>query len=213
MKTNKTAAYISFGLAFCYIIGFVCLFTLFSPLVEGKLSKIETLSFYLSNKLSLQYWHLTIYVLFGVQLVPLILILKNQFQKTTLNNFNSIVGYIWASLVISSGFIFTIGIEKISQIQLDSDDQYVLLTSIQIVQDALGGGVELLGGIWVLCIGLLALRVKLFNRLFNFYSLLVGAIGIMTVLPLFHSLGGAFGILQIGWFIWLGSLMWRNLSN
>lgn len=152
-------------------------------------------------------------MLFGILLIPLISILKTHFKRNILNEFGSIVGFIWAAFVIASGFIFRIGIEKISQIQLDSDDQYIILTSIQIVQDAFGGGVELLGGIWVLCIGLMALRVKLFNRFFNFYSLLVGAIGIMTVLPLFHSLGGAFGILQIGWFIWLGSLMWRNLSN
>lgn len=47
MKTNKTAAYISFGLAFCYIIGFVCLFLFFGPLVEGQLSKDERLAFFL----------------------------------------------------------------------------------------------------------------------------------------------------------------------
>jgi uncharacterized Tic20 family protein len=213
MKNSSTGSYLSFGLALCYVIGFVCLFLFLGPLVEGQLSKDERLAFFLNNKLGLQFWYLIIYVLFGILLIPLISILKTHFKRNILNEFGSIVGFIWAAFVIASGFIFTIGIEKISQIQLDSSDQYVILTSIQIVQDALGGGVDLLGGIWVLCIGLMGLRSDTFHKYFNLYSLLLGAVGILNVLPFFYSLGGVFGMLQITWFIWLGSLMWRNLRN
>ena len=81
MKQSKTTSYITFGLALCYSIGFVCLLTFFSPLLENQLSKEERIAYYLSNKLSLQFWYLTIYVLFGVLLIPLVSMVKNLFSK------------------------------------------------------------------------------------------------------------------------------------
>ena len=207
MKQSKTTSYITFGLALCYSIGFVCLLTFFSPLLEDQLSKEERIAYYLSNKLSLQFWYLTIYVLFGVLLIPLVSMVKNLFSKNSLSDFTSIIGYIWAAFVIASGFIFTIGIEKISQMVVDIESIHTIFTTIQIIQDALGGGVELLGGIWVFCIGLMGLRSNVFHKYFNLFSLLLGALGILTVVPYFYSLGGVFGMLQIGWFIWLGFLL------
>jgi len=212
MRT-KTSAYISFSLACCYIIGFVCLFTFFSPLLDGQLDKNERITYYLGNKLSLQLWYLTIYVLFGVLLIPLVSMIKYLFKDNSLSNFASIMGYIWAAFVMASGFIFTIGIEKTSQLEIDNQTAHTIFTTIQIIQDALGGGVELLGGIWVFCIGLMGLKSNVFHKYFNLFSLTLGAVGILTVLPFFYSLGGVFGILQIGWFFWLGILLLRNLNN
>lgn len=209
MRT-KTSAYISFSLACCYIIGFVCLFTFFSPLIEEQLDKKEQIAYYLDNKLSLQLWYLTIYVLFGVVLIPLVSRLKHLFKKNSISDFASIIGYIWAAFVMASGFIFTVGIEKISQMKVDIESIHVIFTTIQIIQDALGGVVELLGGIWVFCIGVMALKSKYWNTYFNLFSLLLGAIGMLTVLPFFYGFVGVFGILQIIWFIWLGLFFWSK---
>ncbi|WP_397445287.1 hypothetical protein [Polaribacter sp. R77954] len=209
MRT-KRSAYISLSLACCYIIGFVCLFTFFSPLIDGKLDKKEQIAYYMSNKVSLQFWYLTIYVLFGVLLIPLVSMVKNLFKKNSLSDFASIVGYIWAAFVMASGFIFTVGIEKISQMKVDIESIHVIFTTIQIIQDALSGGVELLGGIWVFCIGVIALKSKYWNKYFNLFSLLLGSIVFITVLPYFYGFVGVFGMLQIIWFIWLGFMLCRE---
>lgn len=210
MKISSTGSYLSFGLALCYVIGFVCLFLFFGPLVEGQLSKDERFVFFLNNKLSLQFWYLIIYVLFGILLIQLISILKTHIKRNILNEFGSIVGFIWAAFVIASGFIFTVGVEKVSQLEIDNETTYAIFTTVQIIQDALGGGLELLGGIWVFCIGFMGFSSNIFHKYFNLFSLLLGAVGILTVFPFFYSLGGVFGMLQIGWFIWLGVLLWRN---
>lgn len=80
MKQSKTTSYITFGLALCYSIGFVCLLTFFSPMLEDQLSKEERIAYYLSNKLSLQFWYLTIYVFFGVLFIPLVSFFNNYFN-------------------------------------------------------------------------------------------------------------------------------------
>ena len=115
---------------------------------------------------------------------------KNLFKKYSLTDYASIIGYIWAAFVMASGFIFTVGIEKISQMKVNMESIYVIFTTIQIIQDALGGGVELLGGIWVFCIGVIALKSKYWNKYFNVFSLLLGAIGLLTVLPFFYGFVG-----------------------
>ncbi len=209
MQTYKTVSIISYALALCYVIGFVFLFTSFKPLVENELSKEELLSFYRENKMGLQIWYLIIYIVFGVLLVPFILLIKKLFKRSPLNSFSSIIGYIWAAFVIASGFIFSLGLEKIYHLQLESNSLYLLLINMLIVQDALGGGVELLGGIWVVCIGLLAMYNKTFNRIVSGFSIIVGGIGILTVFPFFYSFNGVFGVLQIAWFIWLGTLLFK----
>lgn len=207
MQTYKTASVISYTLALCYIIGFIFLFTSFRPLVENEFAKQELLAFYRENKMGLQIWYLIIYIVFGVLLVPLVLLIKKLFKRSPLNSFSSIIGYIWAAFVIASGFIFSLGLEKIYHLQLESNSLYLLLINMLMVQDALGGGVELLGGIWVVCIGLLAMYNKTLNRIVSGFSIIVGGIGILTVFPFFYGLNGVFGVLQIAWFIWLGTIL------
>lgn len=94
---------------------------------------------------------------------------------------------------------------------VDDETKYSILTTILIIQDALGGGVELLGGLWVFCIGLIGLKSTLLNKYFNLFSLVLGTIGIITTFPFFYGLVGVFGIFQIVWFVWLAILL-RRLS-
>jgi hypothetical protein len=44
-------------------------------------------------------------------------------------------------------------------------------------------------------------------------GLLVGAMGIMTILPAVNDLTGVFGLGQIVWFVWLGVLLLRSDSR
>lgn len=75
----------------------------------------------------------------------------------------AVFGYIWAAFVLASGFIFIIGIQKVNTLLLSLESQLSIWITIEIVQDAFGGGIELLGGIWVLCIGINGFREDTFN--------------------------------------------------
>jgi prepilin signal peptidase PulO-like enzyme (type II secretory pathway) len=78
------------------------------------------------------------------------------------------------------------------------------------VQDGLGGGVEIVGGWWVLLISAAALRANALPRSLSYLGVVVGMAGILTVAPPLGELGAVFGLGQILWFSWIGVLMLRR---
>jgi len=68
---------------------------------------------------------------------------------------------------------------------------------------------EILGGLWVLLVSIAGLRVGGFSRAFGWFGVMVGAIGLASMIPPLTDLGILFGLVQIGWFVWLGLSMLR----
>lgn len=53
------------------------------------------------------------------------------------------------------------------------------------------------------------LRVGGFSRAFGWFGVVVGAIGLASVIPPLTDLAILFGLAQIGWFVWLGFSLLR----
>jgi hypothetical protein len=122
-------------------------------------------------------------------------------------------GLIWAGLVIASGMIANIGNSTVVALFSENQDQAVLLwLAITTVQEALGGGNEIVGGLWVLLLSWAALRSGKLPKVLNYLGVLVGLAGILTVVPAFYLLMDVFGLGQIVWFAWLGIVMFRELQ-
>ena len=120
-------------------------------------------------------------------------------------------GLIWAGLVIASGMIANIGHSAVIGLFSDNQDQAVSLwLAISAVQDALGGGNEIVGGLWVLLLSWAALKGSSLPKALNYLGVLVGLAGILTVVPAFTALTDVFGLSQIVWFAWLGIVMLRE---
>jgi hypothetical protein len=202
-KISKGFA-VSILLCLCYIIGFLCLFLFFEPLTKETLTTAEHFNYILENKTNLQIWYLCIYILFGLFLIPLTLIVKDFLRDQKLGDLTAVFGFIWAAFVLASGFIFIVGVEKITHIKMNYDNKIIIWKTIEILQDALGGGIELIGGIWVFLIGVSGCLKKKFNPFFNVFSILLGVLGMVTVLPFLLHLGSVFGLFQIIWFLLLG---------
>jgi hypothetical protein len=82
------------------------------------------------------------------------------------------------------------------------------------VIEGLGGGVELVGGLWVLLISWAALRTGELGRVLNYLGVVVGVAGILTIVPALAEVGAmVFGLGQIVWFVWLGIVMLRSSSG
>jgi prepilin signal peptidase PulO-like enzyme (type II secretory pathway) len=93
----------------------------------------------------------------------------------------------------------------------ENQDQAVLLwLALGTVQEALGGGNEIVGGLWVLLLSWAALRSEKLPKVLNYLGVLVGLAGILTVVPAFAVLMEVFGLGQIVWFAWLGVVMLRE---
>lgn len=193
--------------AVLYIVGIAVLFLFLTPEMDEVRSDLERLRFVIDNKTLFQVWHVLIYVIFGLVLIPLTIVINENFKTASLfgTQVAPVLGFIWAGLVISSGMINTVGMETISD--LIEQDPSAALNAWQIIgsiQNALGGGVEIVGGLWVFLISLYGLKQSVFPRFMNYLGLLVGGAGILTIVPGLGDLGLIFGLSQIIWFAWIG---------
>lgn len=211
-STLKSGAFAALFEALVYIFGFAVMVFYLNP-SEGSEVENGTLLHFLENKNLFQVWMVFIYVFFGIALVFL-----NSALKTIYKNFSehyseimATFGNIWAVLVIASGMIAVIGIDVVDQIaKTNIDEAAILWTTLNTIQNGLGGGVEIIGGIWVLLISVIGLKYKTLSKYLHWLGILVAIAGILTIVPILKELGSVFGILQIFWFTALGIGLWRK---
>lgn len=179
---------------------------------NANASAVEQLNFLTDNYLILSILNLVSYVLFGIVLSVLVLAIHQRLKSKspTLSNLASIFGIIWVGLVIASGMIANIGLNSMLDIGVkDPENAMLIWSSVSIVSEGLGGGNEIVGGIWVLLISIIALKEHIFSKPLNLVGIIVGIAGILTIYPL-DIFTEIFGISQIIWFLWIGISMIRK---
>lgn len=198
--------------ALAYIVGFSVLATLLNPGdVEGW-SSVQKLGFVLQRHNLFQAWMIFIYVIFGLLLVVLSVALHERLKTGSvgLMQVASAFGLIWAGLVIASGMVAVVGLDAAAALHSkDAAQAASLWMTISAIQSGLGGGVEIVGGLWVLLISVVALRSGGLPKSLNYVGLVVGIAGAITVVPWLSDLGAVFGLGQILWFAWIGIIMLR----
>lgn len=170
---------------------------------------VEKFSFLAENQQILSIVNFIMYVLFGIILAVLVLALNERLKMNApiLSQFASIFGVIWVGLIIASGMISNIGLATALELSAKNPEQAMTVwRTIYSVVEGIGGGNEVVGGLWVLLISIAALLSKEFNRAFNYLGLFVGIVGILTIYPA-EVFTEIFGISQIVWFSWLGVSM------
>ncbi len=196
-----------------YVTGFGLFLTVLdSSSYDGPVQKIGFLA---ANQVASYIAYLLIYVVFGLVLVVLALALHERLKKGSpaIMQTATAFGLIWAGLVIASGMIANIGHSAVIGIFSENQDQAVSLwLAIGAVQDALGGGNEIVGALWVLLLSWAALRGSSLPKALNYLGVLVGLAGMLTVVPTFGVLMDVFGLSQIVWFAWLGIVLLREKS-
>ncbi len=83
-------------------------------------------------------------------------------------------------------------------------------SALDSVQNGLGGGNEIAGGVWVLLVSWAALRTAVLPRALNYLGLTAGAAGLITVIPALEAVGAVFGIGLIIWFAWVGVVLLKE---
>ena len=194
-----------------YVTGFALFLTVLDP--SGYEGHVQRVAFLADNQVASYIANLLIYVVFGVVLVVLVLALHARLKNSSpaIMQTATAFGLIWAGLVIASGMIANIGNSTVVGLFNENQDQAVSLwLAIITVQEALGGGNEIVGGLWVLLLSWAALRAGKLSKVLNYLGVLVGLAGILTVVPAFDVLMDVFGLGQIAWFAWLGIVMLRE---
>ncbi len=193
-----------------FLFGMVLMFTLLAPYGMGELNPVETVNFLAENQTVMYVWNQVIYVIFGIFLVPLALAIHERVKdgSPALMQTATVFGVIWAGLVIASGMVFNLGVEKIVEL-LPADPNLAAATwlSISAVMNGLGGGNETVGGIWILLISVAALRGGTLPKLLNYFGLLISVAGLLTMIPLLNDMEAVFGLGCIVWFVWVGIVL------
>ncbi|AEM72027.1 hypothetical protein Murru_3005 [Allomuricauda ruestringensis DSM 13258] len=179
---------------------------------NANASAVEQLNFLNDNYLTLSILNLISYVLFGIILAVLVLAIHQRLKNHSpiFSNLASIFGIIWVGLVIASGMIANIGLNSVLAIGTKEPDNAMLVwSSVSVISEGLGGGNEIVGGIWVLLLSIIAFKGQIFSKPLIVIGILVGIAGILTIYPL-EIFTEIFGISQIIWFVWVGIFMIRK---
>lgn len=214
MKTlQKFGAFAALYMAAAHLIGIVIFLVILDyPSITDPAQKVAV---NVEQQMVVFSTNLLMYVFFGFFLIVLALALYERLKADApaVMQVATAIGVIWAGSLIAGGMVANAGLAMIVPLYAKDPAQAALSwQGIEAVTNGLGNANgEILGGLWVLLVSLAALRAGGLPRGLNLLGLLVGAVGIISLLPgLTALLIGVFGLSQILWFVWLGIVMLRK---
>lgn len=210
MKTlQKFGGFAALYAGIAYIVGMIG-FLLVVGWPEDPVQQVNVL---VDHQVAQHILYLIVYQIWAFVLVVLMLALYERFKAGSyaMMQIVTAIGIIWATLVIASGMIFNIGMETVVNLYgKDPAQATTVWLVIESVTNGIGGGNEIVGGLWMLLISWVALQVGGFPKALNYLGVVVGVAGILSALPGLGDVGLIFGLVQIVWFIWLGIVLLRS---
>ena len=209
MISGKTIGAIAANLAaMSFIIGFALYFTVLKDANYARLDlpHLSQLQFLIKNQSLMHFWYLIIYVFFGSALALLCLVLHQRLypESPLMTSLASVFGLVWVGLVVASGLVVTTGNRHVIEVYPQDRGQAVdLWLVVQVVTNALGGGNEIIGGLWIFLISLAALQSKGLSKTLGLSGLVIGSAGVLTIIPAWEVLAAVFGF---GCILWFGGL-------
>ncbi len=207
---QKWGAAAGFGAAATYVFGFVLLFTVLAESGYGMSDSdpASVVSFIVDHPAFMTAWYTVIYILNGFLVALLAIALADIFKPhaPTLATVTQVFGALWATLVVGAGMVANVGNEVVATQYASDPESAILMWQIfSGVENGLGGGNEIAGAVWALVAGVAMLRTALLPKSLGYFSLVIGASGLLTLVPAFNEIAGSvFGLGYIVWFVWVG---------
>jgi hypothetical protein len=213
--SQKMGGIAALGMAATFVVGIVVFAGVLMPAGyfgadAGPAQKAAILA---DNAFVVTASYLVSFVLFGVFLVVMAVALHDRLRTnaTAIAHTATVFGLIWAGLVIASGMVAAVGISRIVALNgSDPAQAGALWSALDLVVNGLGGELEIVGGLWVLLISWAALRAAGLPRPLGYVGIVVGAAGILTIIPGIEPI--VFGLGLIVWFVWSGIALLRDDS-
>jgi hypothetical protein len=198
-----------------YLTGFAVLGAYLVPrgFLDAQGDPAASLALLLANQAVLYAWYLVLYLVGGAALVVLVQALHDRVRWSApgLARAASAFGYIWAGLLLASGMISLVGQRAVVELAAgDSAAAAAAWFTVGVVRDALGGGIEIVGAVWVLLLGLAGLRTGAVGRGLSGLGVALGVLGAGTLVPGVAVAGPLFGVGLVVWFVWAGISLLRG---
>lgn len=216
MGTQRRGGIAALIEAATFVVGFALFATVLADYTTGDPTPRESVAFLVDHQTVLYVWNLVIFIVFGLLLVPLTVALYERLRAGTpaLAQVAAAFGLIWAGLVLAAGMVANIGVGAVANLHdMDPARAEPVWSALDAVQNGLGGGNEIVGGLWVLLVSLGALQASVLPKALNYLGVLCGLSGLATVVPVLEPVGAIFGLGLIVWFAWLGIIMLRTASD
>ena len=213
MKTlQKSSGIAALYMAISHLIGFITFIVVLDYL--NITDPAQKLAMNIEKQTVIFSTNLLMYVFFGFALVVLSLALYDRMKSgaPALMQVATAIGIIWAGSLIASGMAANAGLATIVALYAKDPTQAALtFQAIESITNGLGNANgEILGGPLTLLVSLVALRAGGLPKGLNILGLLVGAVGIITIIPALNALVAVFGLGQIVSFVWLGIVLLRS---
>ena len=196
-----------------FIFGIALFVTSLSGYTDGDATVAESVDFLVSHQSTLFAWYFVIFLVFGVAIIPLARTLHRRLADVSpqLADIGAVFAYIWAGLMFATGMISNIGITAVADLdETDPEAAEALWSSVDTVTNGLGGGNELVGGMWILLVSLAAWGTKRLPTGLNVLGIVSAAAGLITLIPGLSDVGMIFGLGSIAWFAWTGIVLLRQ---
>jgi hypothetical protein len=215
MNLHKWGGIAALYMAAAYMIGIVLfIFVLDYPHIVDSLQKTALL---VSKPTVIFLTNLILYIFFGLALIVFTFALYEGLKEKApvAMRIASTIGFIWSGLLIASGMVSNAGIAPVTALWKNDPKQATLLWSgIESVASGLScGNGEILGGLLTLLISFCAFRARHFPKVLVYLGVLVGTIGVVSLIPGLKDLSSLFGMSQIVWFVWIGFILLRRSPN
>jgi hypothetical protein len=209
---TKGGGWAALYLAAAYVLAIP--FFLYVVNLSGEADPMKRVSLLASHHWSIHAMYLVTYVVFGVALAVVSLSLHERLKALAPGTMRvaTAIGLLWAFVLVASGMVFNAGMAAVVDLHATDPAQAAQIwRAIEPVTEGLGGsGGELLGGLWVLLVSLVGLRAGGFSKPLARLGVVLGVVGLVSVVPPLNDAAIAFGMIQILWFVWLGITMLRT---
>ena len=199
--------------AAAFIFGIALFVTNMSDYVDGDFTRAESVDFLLDHQGTFYVWYFVMFLVFGIAIIPLARSLRERLVDVSseLADIGAIFAYIWAGLMFATGMTHNIGIASIAELnETDPAAAEALWSSVTTVVDGLGGGNELVGGMWILLVSLAAWGTKRLPTGLNVLGIVSALAALVTLIPGLSEVGMIFGLGSIAWFAWAGIVLLRT---
>lgn len=193
-----------------YIFGFALLVTLLAEVEFGTndIDAATVVRFTVDNQAVMITWNTVIYIVNALALAVLVVALSSRLKLKS-PDWGSVTlafGLMWTTLVLGAGMMGNVTTERVVALAAsDFDAAMQTWETLHAVELGLGGGNEIAGGVWILCVSFAGLLHRAFGKVVIGLGLLTGIGGLLTIFPPLGDVAGAvFGLGAIAWFIAVG---------
>lgn len=203
-------------IAATYVIGFAAMSVYLVPagFTDATTDPAASLDFLLDHQTALYLWYLLLYLVGGAAMVVLTIGIHDRVTRSqpTLAAIATAFGLIWAGHLLASGMVALLSQRAVAAIASSERERAeATWVTLSVVQDALGGGIELVGAIWLLLVSAAALRTRMLSRGVAMVGLVIGVAGLVTlVAPVADQAMTVFGLGLIVWFVQAGLELLRR---